>query len=43
MFFGIILAVISGVTAIILAVEKLTNAITKLVIAWQNLYKTIKK
>jgi hypothetical protein len=43
LFLGSALVVISGVTVLILAVEKLTKAVTKLVIAWQTLIKTIKK
>ncbi|WP_424350118.1 hypothetical protein ACPBEH_11455 (plasmid) [Latilactobacillus sp. 5-91] len=43
MFLGTILVIISGITAIILSVEKLVKAVTKLIVTWKNLIKAIKK
>ncbi|BCX31492.1 hypothetical protein [Latilactobacillus curvatus] len=43
MLLGIILAVISGVTVIALALKKALDACTLVVTAWKNLIKAIKK
>ncbi|MHC9537693.1 hypothetical protein ACVQ8P_07860 [Dellaglioa sp. BT-FLS60] len=40
---GIVLVILGGVSAIILALAKVINAVTKLIISWQDLKKTQKK